>query len=1084
MKKQYSEQKQGSRALRIILFSFAMLLAFAPAVLAQSVSVRGTVTDSSGEPLAGVSVTLKGTSTGTATSADGSYAIVSPASGTLVFSYLGMTTREVSIDGRRQVDISMDQGATSMEDVIVVGYGTVKRQHLTGSVAVATAAEIKKSTVSHISQALVGKLPGIVSQQATGAPGSDGVTFLVRGHSSYTGSTPMYIVDGVERQIGNIDPNDIESVSVLKDAGTAAVYGMRAANGVILVTTKRGNQGKARVNYRGNVTLNHATTMPRMMNGTQYMQWFNLANYMELEADAAHNGTAFVAPEPYYSDEDIAATYNGDFSDGIENTNWMEQMQRTTVMHQHSLSIAGGSEALKYFISGGYLNQNGIVKGHKNQRGNFRSNIDATPLKNLKVSLNVASNVKDHYQPGPIYSYENWRSFNLFSLMMGAIPFVPKEYDGMPTSPYRLPTAAANPEFGPLNSGFVQSRNLDLETSANIEYTAPFIKGLKAGLSAAWDWKYYTGKSFTHDYTAIAYNPAKNTWNESDSYGNRWVVESIGGRVGGNLYTDGTTNQNVLLRPYLSFTREFGKSDVSALFLYEQTHNSSTSQNYQVDDFMLYTLAEIGLGTASTLRGGASSGKAAWASYVGRLNYAFDDKYLAEFAFRYDGSALFMKGNRWGFFPSLSLGWVLSREEFFKSALPGVEYFKLRASAGELGSTHYIAPFLYRKNYLKNGNTVVFGQTPTTQNTIVNNVPYPEESLTWERTRTTNLGFEMSAWNGLLGVEFDVFYKYTYNILTNLTDLGVYPASLGRHFPTRLNTGKFDNRGFELVLSHRNKVGNFNYRVSGNLTYARNRIISRLQSDNILPWQNRLGSSMNEIWGYKSNGLFQTEEELADAPLLEGQYTRKPMLGDIRYVDINGDGVINSLDQVKIARGRMPEMMFSLTMDGDWKGLDFSIQLQGAALADRMLQERWNPQGQSSNSSQYPRVDDQIPLTAAFYGEWDNTPLYIVENSWTEENRNAEFPRLNRGGRSNNAWTSDFWKRDASYLRLKNVTIGYTLPNRWTKRISVESLRVYASGQNLFTATEFKWIDPESPNVVTGYYPQQRTVSFGVDLSF
>lgn len=1052
--------------MKILLLALVMLLGYAHTGNAQTIAIRGTVTDDSGRPLSGVFVNVKGTTTGTSTIADGTYSISSQsAQGTLVFTYLGMVTQEIAIRNRTAVNAVMKEDVASTGEVIVIGYGTVKREHLTGAVAVATDADIKKSTTSNITQALVGKLPGIVSQQNNGAPGADGVTMLVRGYSSYTGSSPLYIVDGVERPIGNIDPNDIESVTVLKDAGSTAVYGIKAANGVILVTTKKGQQGKAQVNFRGSVTLSQNTTMPKFMNGTQYMQYYNLAQ--ALKAEALGNPV----PTPFFSDDDIAATYNGDPTDGFENTDWMSTMFKTTVMQRYSLSVSGGTEKVSYFISGGYLDQNGFVQGHKNRVGSFRSNVDATPMKNVKVSLNVSVQNKNNYSPGA-YSYDNWKSYNIFHLMMYSLPYVPKEWNGEPTSAYRNSSTAANPEYGVQNSGFSKNNNLYLETSANIEYSAPFVKGLKAGMFVSWDWSNNDGKTFSIPYSVFAFTPA-NKGNAEHGYS--WT-QAANITQTGNMYTGGSQAQTILLRPHISYQREFGKHNVSAIFLYEQTQGKTSAYNSSRSNFALYDLPEINFGDSSTAQNGGSSGHSAYASYIGRADYVYADRYIAEFAFRYDASYLFPKDTRWGFFPSVSLGWVMSRENFFRDALPKIEYFKLRGSVGLVGNDN-ISPYLYRKIYGWNNNSVAFGTSPKSQNTLANTVSYPQTDLTWEKTRKINGGFEMSAWNGLLGVEFDVFYGFTYDILQ---DPGaIYPPSLGGHYPSRINEGTFDSRGFELVLKHRNRIGSFSYGVNANLTYANNRILRRNQSDNTLPWQNRLGSSIGDIWGLQAIGLFQTEEQLQNAPLAPSGV--KPALGDIMYVDTNGDGKITSDDYVKIARDRMPKMMFAFMLDGDWKGLDFSIQLQGGAITDKMLQYQWTTEGQSSNAT---RVTDQVPLTVPFYANYDNSPLYLVEGSWTPDHTNAEYPRLTIGSNSHNAQISSFWKRNGAYLRLKNVTVGYSLPAKWMQKINMDGLRIYASGYNLLTTTQFKWTDPESSSVITGYYPQQRTFSFGVDLTF
>ena len=1065
MKDNYSKRECVSRmrhfvACVLMLFGAGLSTAFAQSY------ISGTVTDAQGNPLVGVNVIVKGTTVGTMTTSDGSYRLdTPPRADVLIFSYLGMKGQELAINGRTEINVVMQEDAARMDEVVVVGYGTQKKVHLTGSIAAVSDDEIKKSTVSTISQALVGKLPGLITQQATGAPGSDGVTMLVRGYTSYNGSSPLVLVDGVERQMGTVDPNDVETVTILKDASASAVYGMKAAAGVILITTKRGHQGAMSINYRGNVTLSQMTTMPDFMNGTQYMEYYNAGLALDkLGGDDV--------PDYQFTPEEIAMTYNGDPSDGYENTDWMSPMRRLTLMHQHNLSVSGGSEKARYFVSGGFRNQEGIIKGHEDSRGNLRSNVDLTPHDNLRVQLNVAASLQDYYQPGA-YSYANQEGYNIFHQMMYSIPFVPKwlEKDGTvyPVSGYRASWSAASPEYGSAHSGFSKSRNLRLETSANVEYSVPFVKGLKLGMFTSWDYHYYTGRTFSHSYEVLAYTFQRGSGIGADPLSKYSLVNAANLTPDGNLYVAHSNDQRVVLRPQISYANKFGKHDVGALFLYEQTTYTSESMNAGRRDFPVFDLPELNFGDPTTATNASSSGKSAFAGFVGRLNYAYDDKYLIEASFRYDGSYLIHKDHRWGFFPSVSVGWVMSQEDFFQSALPKIEYFKLRGSIGTLGNDNVTA-FLYRKQFAYNASSVAFGSTPASQGTLSNSVAFPFEDLTWERTRTYDIGFEMSAWNGLLGVEFDYFYKYTFNILQSIG--GIYPPSLGGHYPAYINDGTFDNRGFELVLRHRNRIGKFSYGVTGNLTFARNRILSKQQADNTLPWKNVLGSSLGALWGLKSDGLYQTEEELANAPKPIGV---QPRLGDIKYVDINGDGAITADDYVRIARSRMPEMMFSLSLDADYKGFDLSVQLQGAALCDRMLQATWNN-----------GVADQTPLTVPWYGNYDNAPLYLVEGAWRPDNTNAEYPRLSvtKSSAGNNAQVSDFWKRNGAYLRLKNVVLGYTFPKRWMNRIGIDNLRIYFSGNNLLTATEFRWIDPESANVPTGYYPQQRTFTFGVDLSF
>lgn len=1007
-------------------------------------TVNGVVIDATGLPLPGVSVTVKGSATGTTTDLNGHFTLNAPRSATLVLSYIGMITQEVKVNSRSMINVTLQEDINSLDEVVVVGYGTQKKIHLTGSIASVSSKELLKSTTSNVSQALVGKLPGLISQQATGAPGADDVSLLVRGHSTYNGGDgPLILVDGVERSMAYINPNEVESVTILKDAASCAVYGMKAAAGVILVTTKRGTEGKTAINYKGSLTFSHATTLPKFMNGTHYMQWYNYARRMDGE-------------KAYFTDEEIAMTTNGDPTDGFENTDWQEPIYRTTLMHQHNLSISGGNEKTRYFLSGGFMKQNGFIKGFELERGNFRSNIDTQVTKDISVSLNVAGKINDYYQPGGD-SYENQTTNNVVGVLLYAAPFVPLEYEGMPTSGYR---GASNPEYAAGHSGYSKTRTMRLETSAKIEYSFPFLKGLKAGMFVGWDWQDRDSRSFKYSYELMLYKP------ESKKYVRQYAsnLQPTGGMSVGD-----EKEQQVVLRPSISYNQKFGLHDVGALFLYEQTERKGNTLTGYRSDFALLDIDELPFGSTIHPTDGnfSSSIRQGYAGYVGRFNYAYNNRYLAEFTFRYDGSYHFKKGNRWGFFPSASLGWVASEEDFFKELFPQVERFKLRASFGILGSDN-VDPFLYRKQYAWAKNSTVFGTTPQAVNTLYNKVSYPMENLTWEKCRSINVGFELSAWNGLLGIEFDVFYKYTYDILRSIG--GVYPPSLGGHYPSIENSGTFDNRGFEMTVKHRNHIGKFNYSLNGNLSFARNKILRMTQADNTKPWQNRLGTSVGSIWGLKSLGLYQTQAEIDAAPL---PISETPRLGDIRYLDYNGDGLISWDDEVKIARPTTPEMMFSLMADANWKGFDLSVQLQGAALCDKLLCGEWN------NGAR-----DQTPLTRPFYAGWDNAPYYLVENSWRPDNTNAEYPRLSTVAYANNAQVSDFWKRNGAYVRLKNVTLGYTLPQSWVKKSGISNLRLFASGHNLFTLTEFKYLDPESANVIQGYYPQQRTFTFGVDVTF
>lgn len=1010
--------------------------------------VSGKVTDSSGAALPGVTVFVKGTTSGTITGADGSYTLANvTADAILVFSFIGMKTQEVPVAGKTTLTITMEEETVGIDEVVVVGYGVQKKLHLTGSVSQVTAKELVKTPASNVSQLLVGKMPGIISSQSNGAPGSDGVTLLVRGYSTWTSSGPLILVDGVERGMNNLDPNDIESVVTLKD-GAAAVYGIKAAAGVILITTKRGSREirKPTITYNSSATFSKNTKLPEFMNGTEYMQWYNKAR--EMDGLAAK-----------FTEEEIAMTYNGDPTDGYENTNWMSPMDQASPMHQHNLSVSGSSASVRYFISGGFQDQRGFFSDHKFQKTSFRSNLDIDATKDITVSLDVSGRLERSYRPGA-NSYTNQEYNNVVGVMMYALPFIPKEYQGYPTSGYR---GGANPEYARKHSGFQKTDKNIVQTNANIEFRVPGIKGLKTSFLLAYDFEDSDGMSFSYAYKLMQYNFSSKSYQ---------LTNALGLKEDGNMYAGRNRYSKMLIRPSVNYANVFGKHDVAALVLFERTEDRTSTISASRSGFVLFDNPQVDFGTPSgdTYANSGNTSETAMAGLVGRLNYAYDSKYLAEFSFRYDGSYKFAPDNRWGFFPGVSLGWLVSEEPFFKGLGSTIDKLKIRASASRLGNDDTSAD-LWRRLYTAGSTApVTFGGEDS--KIVTNSNTYLATGITWAKTNTYNLGAEFSLWNGLLSGEADVFYKYTFDILQGVS--AVYPPSLGGNYPQTENSGEFQAKGFELQLGHQHKIREFHYSLTGNLSYATNKILSQNQSENVLPWQNRIGSSWGDIWGYRAVGLARTEEDLNNAPIPPTSSLRPLELGDILYEDTNGDGKIDSDDMVKIARSHMPKMMFSLNVDLNYKGFDLSAFFQGAAMVDNMLCGTWDND-----------ANDNTPLTRPFYGNSDNTPLYLIEQSWRPDNPDAKYPRLSsQPNYGNSGLLSSFWKVDGSYFRLKQLTFGYTIPQRIINRMGLNNLRVYVAGTNLFTINSFDYLDPEAPNVLQGYYPQQKTMSFGVNLTF
>lgn len=1006
--------------------------------------ITGRVRDEFGEAVIGANVFVKGSSTGTTTDLDGRYELNVGDGDALQFTFIGYVPQEVRVGAAPVINVTIKEDVRGLDEVVVVGYGTQKKLNVTGSIAQISAKDLVKAPMTSVTNMLAGKLPGLISTQNSGQPGSDQSSMVIRGAGTFNDSSPLLLVDGVERSFNAIDPNDVESVSILKDAASASVYGVRAAHGVILVKTKRGStDGKSSIKYSGSYTFSTNTRFPKFLNGVDYAKWHNKAR--ELDGN-----------EGYFSDEEIDKIQNGDPDGVLGNTDWTGALFKDFGgTQQHNISIIGGTDKFQYFVSGGMMDQDGIIPNSSFKRYNLRSNMDVQITNELRFSVDMAGRNEDRDNPGFNIAPNN--EYNPITQAIRVLPIIPKEYNGLPTATGEG-ASTWNPLAGVNDSGFSQNDRSVFESSASLEYKVPFIKGLKAKMFFSFDKNYTETKTFLNKYNVAKYDPATGTY----------ATTQADGTGTSSLFQSSSSGQMLMSRPSVEYVNTFGVHDLGVLFLYEYRETRGRSFQASRRNFLLDAIPELPFAqedTPNSVKGGSSNTKTA--GYVGRLNYSYNKRYLAEFSFRYDGSYKFHEDYRWGFFPSFSAGWVMSEESFFKDAFPKVDKFKIRASVGELGRDN-ISDFLYKRFFsLTSSPSYAFGNVPDATYVLYTTNSVPSYNLTWEKTRTVNLGMEFVAWNGLLSADLDVFYKYTHDILEKVA--GLYPPSISNNYPTIRNSGVVDARGVELVLGHRNKVGDVFYSVNGNVTWARNKVLSRTQNANIPMWKNIIGKPIGGVYGFHALGLYQTEEQLQNRPSGPGGVQR---LGDLMYEDINGDGKIDLDDQIRIAGSHTPEMMFSLNAEATWKGFDIGLQFQGAAFCDIIT------------SGLYPNgVMDQTEFARAFYGG-GNSPYYLVEGSWTPENTNAKYPRLGQAWNGNNGWTSDWWVVDGSYLRLKNAQIGYSLPKKVINRLHAQNMRVYVAGTNLFTLDGLDFMDPEMPSNNNGYYPQQRTYSVGIDLTF
>lgn len=1029
--------------LLFLLFSLMSVSAYA------QIKVEGSVFDENDNPLIGVSVFTENRKTGTVTNVDGHFSIMVPnANSYLIFSYVGYMTQKVQLKGKKILKIVMREDAELLDEVVVVGYGTQKKINVTGAIAQVDSKELKMAPSGNLSSMLAGRLPGLVTKQSSGQPGHDGSSLYIRGRGAGDGD-PLIVIDGVVTDyFPSYSQDEVESVTILKDATAAAVYGVRAAAGVILVTTKRGTVQKPTVTVNSSVTLSQNTNFPKFLNGPDYAYWYNTAQRLD---GVSEENLRFTA------DEIERINKPGSEESVYGNTDWFDLLFKNVApTYTNNVSISGGTDRLKFFASVGAYNQQGIIDRTSYDKYNFRSNMDAKVTDNFDLSLDLSGYISNNNEPGASAGVGSYAS--IFQQAMLSYPYLqPYTSSGMPVGSINLDGNGNNNPIAARDlSGKNEIKKTYFQGNVAMKYRLPFVKGLSLKLNASYVKNYTMQKKYFLDYDLAC-------WNQSTR---EWGIQKgrIANKVSLNQWF--TETQGYTIQPAIEYSNKFGKHAVSGLFLYEFSRSDESSLSAGREDFPITDILDMSYGLTvneNLVKGGHGQDKRA--GYVLRLNYSYDDKYLLEITSRIDASTALPKKYRWGVFPGVSVGWRISQEDFFKEAVPFMENLKLRASVGRLGSDRAISNTMtyFSTASLSKDPIVLFGSEPQKYLGLSRPVnPF----LEWELTDTYNLGIESSMWNGLLGVELDVFYMKTTRSLNSQS--GNFPPSLGSYYPAYINYGSHDNRGFELVLTHHNKVKDFNYHVRGNISWARNKILKTTEDPNVPNYRRYTGRTMGEYWGFIAEGLFQSEEEIAHSAVYG------PTLpGDIKLKDINGDGKITlDQDMVPVGRSSTPEMMFGLNFAADWKGLDFSMLLQGAALFDVNLCGVYSGVGY-----------DNTFYTKPFYCD-GNTPYYLVEKSWRPDNTNADYPRLGIVTRDNGGKMSSWWVENGTYLRLKSLQLGYTLPVRWTEAAGIKKVRAYFAGGNLLTLSHLRHLDPEMPSVNQGYYPQQRTYEFGLNITF
>lgn len=1006
--------------------------------------LSGIVRDENGEPIIGASVLVKGTKVGTVTNAEGEFSLDAPASGMLVISYMGFATREVPIANHSNLKITLNEDeAQNLNEVVVVGYGTQKKASVTGAIASVTTKDLVQTPQANISNMLVGKMPGLIAMQRSGAPGEDNSTLLIRGVSTFSDNTaPLVMIDGVERPNYNgLDPNEIESVSILKDASATAIYGVRGANGVILITTRKGQKGKPHLSYSGNVAVQSPTALPHYLNSAQYCEMYNEA----LKNDAYTKGTAYV---PRFSDEDIKLYRDGTDPIMHPNTDWVGTfLRKASLRTQHNFNISGGTDRVKYFISAGFFNQGGMYKYTKidrdhdvnasDTRYNFRSNLDFNITQDFKAVVQLSTQINDIRTPGLGNS-------NLWKEISWATPLgTPGMVDGKLV---RLENTIddENPWQALLNNGYKNTFANTINTTLRFEYDLSrlLLKGLSVHASTSYD-SYYNSRRLSVK-TMQTFVPKRDP---NDPTHIILVPQNETGTWGGGFEYD--KNRKVYFETSIHFDRTFGKHQATALLLYNQSKYYAPNLAYHVPN--------------------------AYQGIVGRVTYGYVNRYLAEFNMGYNGTENFAAGRRFGFFPAVSAGWVVSEEPFFPKN-NWVVYMKLRATYGEVGNDKIGGDrFLYLPSVYGETSGKLTGYNFGSSANPVYSQMIEEKRLgnpllTWEKARKLNLGVDMNFLKNHLTVSFDYFKERRNNILSNRNSA---PMLIGASLPA-YNMGEMENAGFELDVNYRNNIRDFNYWGRFNYSFARNKILFQDEVPEKYAYQMRTGRRVGQFYGLLFDGFYNSWEEInaLDRPVSSWNGNRLQP-GDMRYVDVNKDGKIDMYDMVPIGYSPTPEIIYGFSVGCSWRGIDFSALFQGASHVSIKYFGR----------ALWPFINAH------------NSAKTLILERWTQERYERgeaiNFPRLSMSpsrDTDNNYQDSNFWIRNADYLRLKNVEIGYTFRKSQLKALGLESLRLYVSGTNLFTWTDVIDLDPEAPSkggaTEINTYPLQKIYNVGINVQF
>lgn len=1035
----YSQTSRGRLLVRWLAV-FCILLA-GTSVFAQTKQVTGVVKDATGETVIGASVVEKGTTNGVITDFDGVFKLTVSENAVLQISYIGYQTQEVKVAGKTTLDITLREDTEMLEEVVVVGYGAQKKESVIGAISQVTSKDLLSTPSANISQAISGKITGVITSQTSGAPGADDAQIYIRGRATFAGDAqPLVLVDGVERSFSQIAPDDIETISVLKDASATAVYGVRGANGVMLITTKRGKEQKPVVSLTANWQIQSPTRKDTYLDSYQ--------SVMLLEEALANDGlpSQFSADDIEMYRRSVAGELSGRDAMLYPNVDWYDQvLSNTAPAQRYNVSVTGGTKRMRYYASGEFYDQKSIVKNLSNdqfgntsspgfRRYSFRANTDFFLTTDLTFSVNFGTRFEERRGPNtndsdPNYSeifYElnhtpGWLFPVSYSIPNGESTRT--LYAG--TSQYQNNIVARLTE-----AGYYKSTNVVNETNFIVDYKMDWLtEGLSVKGMLSFDYENLHRNNYTRNFATYELNDPANY--ESLTAYNKFNTDTE--LTHGSEFT---SIYKLYMEAQVNYARKFGKHDVTAMALYMQNDYRSKAD------------------LAKRYQG-----------LVGRVTYAWDDRYLAEFNAGYNGSENFMKGKRFGFFPAFSIGWRLSNEPFMQKYSDWLNNLKIRASYGQVGNDVYQVNgvqqrFLYEQKWSQITNDYYFG---TTGQTGIYDAQYPNYGVTWERAHKYNVGIEFGFFNGMLTGNVDVFYEKRNDILTTYLTrpewVGVVMAAA--------NLGKTKNQGYEIELKHSNHIGSdFHYTIGFNFSHARNEILSMDEPSIKTDYRKREGHPINQYFGLICDG-YVIQADLDSDNLPDSRFSSDVKVGDLKYRDMNQDGFIDDRDETFIGYSDIPENMYALNLSANYKNWGFSVMFQGVDHVSRYYDaeamfafinggkvkehhlERWNP----AESEAYNLAHAKYPL--------------LHYNDYGDHNQRQ----------------NSYFLKNGAFLRLKNIELSYTLPERWSHKVGMSDCRLYINANNLVTWDHLDGLtDPESNG--SNRFPIMKTVNFGVNIKF